>query len=634
MATKYVRATGGNWNDDTTWALTSGGTETTTKPTNVEDAVFDINSGNVLVNAAQANCKNLTMTADYAGVLTHTAWSIVPYGNVTLKAGCYAASAGSGLVIQASCTLITAGNPLYILYLAAATVLGDNLTFIADKRCAIENRGNFLNLNGKTISGNSATNRLLIYSNTIGTPRTVTVNGGSFANCDFQDIAFSNGGADLDLSAITGGSGNCGGNSMSGGGTLTFTAPSTQTFATTSGSWSDVAKWTSRVPLPQDLARFQPMSAGQTITVDMPRLPDTDFSGCGASNLPAVNLTTAGLTYAVYGSYNLTGVGTYTRDKALTFASRNNASVTNNGKSASAATTIAMPGATLTMNDAFTSTSSVSLANGTLNSAYSFTCTTFASSAGTTLTCTGSPLWTLTGSGAAWNVAGIVNGLPNIALTYTGATATTFNGGTNTYNDIQIAPGSGVLTFSGAFTFHDMVMSSAGTRSVVFTKAVTYTQTGTQFLSGTLNNLITITSSGAGEPFTLSKASGLIASNYLAIKDSIATGGAVWLAGYNSTNISGNTGWHFNSPASGAGVIEFVGAATAKALCRGIPAAAEIVFTAAATAKALCRAAGSGVIEFVGTCSAIVAAWKTTGLFKATERYIGQYFKASKRRNN
>jgi hypothetical protein len=51
----------------------------------------------------------------------------------------------------------------------------------------------------------------------------------------------------------------------------------------------------------------------------------------------------------------------------------------------------------------------------------------------------------------------------------------------------------------------------------------------------------------------LSKASGTVTASYLSIKDSNATGGAVWNA-YNgtNTNVSNNTGWLFTPP-SGTG---------------------------------------------------------------------------------
>ncbi|MGZ5799278.1 MAG: hypothetical protein ACXWJZ_01435, partial [Burkholderiaceae bacterium] len=98
-------------------------------------------------------------------------------------------------------------------------------------------------------------NRVTIWPNSTGVASTLVLTGATLnlQGVDFQDIIFNNGGSNLDLSAITGGSGDCGGNSITGGGTLTFTAPTTQTWQGTSGgTWSTSANWTSRTPLCQD----------------------------------------------------------------------------------------------------------------------------------------------------------------------------------------------------------------------------------------------------------------------------------------------------------------------------------------------------------------------------------------------
>jgi hypothetical protein len=81
---------------------------------------------------------------------------------------------------------------------------------------------------------------------------------------------------------------------------------------------------------------------------------------------------------------------------------------------------------------------------------------------------------------------------------------------------------------------------------VLFTAGTTSTFTDFN-LSGTVGNLITIASVTAAT-HTLSKASGTVSSNYLSITNSIATGGATWNAGANSTNGGGNTGWIFGGP--------------------------------------------------------------------------------------
>ena len=67
-------------------------------------------------------------------------------------------------------------------------------------------------------------------------------------------------------------------------------------------------------------------------------------------------------------------------------------------------------------------------------------------------------------------------------------------------------------------------------------------------ITGTAGNVVTINSQTAGFPFTMSKTSGTVSSDYLSIRDSIVTGGASWYAGANSTNVSGNTGWIFTAP--------------------------------------------------------------------------------------
>lgn len=139
-----------------------------------------------------------------------------------------------------------------------------------------------------TLNGfNSTTSRMIIKSNTIGTPRTITVNGSIVAsNVDFRDITLD-GTANRDLSAITGGSGDCGGNSG-----ITFTPAANQYFKHTGSaavSWSDATKWfttsggstAGRVPLPQDDAIFDANSfdANCTLNVNVPRIGTLDMRG-------------------------------------------------------------------------------------------------------------------------------------------------------------------------------------------------------------------------------------------------------------------------------------------------------------------------------------------------------------------
>jgi hypothetical protein len=74
--------------------------------------------------------------------------------------------------------------------------------------------------------------------------------------------------------------------------------------------------------------------------------------------------------------------------------------------------------------------------------------------------------------------------------------------------------------------------------------------TGDTFLSGTPGNLITITSDTAGSVFTLVKASGVITSDYVSLRDSVAGGQATWYA-TNSVNAGNNKRWIFGTQNSG-----------------------------------------------------------------------------------
>jgi hypothetical protein len=123
----------------------------------------------------------------------------------------------------------------------------------------------------------------------------------------------------------------------------------------------------------------------------------------------------------------------------------------------------------------------------------------------------------------------------------TSASAKTFAGGGSTYYNLNQG-GAGALTISGSNTFNN-IANTVQPNTVTFTAGTTQT-VSTFGLSGTAGNLITINSSSAGTQATLSKASGTVNAQYLAIQDSNATGGATWNALF-STNLGNNTGWIF-----------------------------------------------------------------------------------------
>ena len=71
-------------------------------------------------------------------------------------------------------------------------------------------------------------------------------------------------------------------------------------------------------------------------------------------------------------------------------------------------------------------------------------------------------------------------------------------------------------------------------------------------VSGIASHLITITSQNSTSTHTLSCASGKVSAKYLNIQHSVATGGAAFYAGANSTNnnsvTAAGSGWIFTAP--------------------------------------------------------------------------------------
>lgn len=503
MATRTISDAGGNWNATAAWV--EG-----VVPVAGDDIVATGTSGNLAVNTTTAGLKSFDLT-NYVGILSGANILILTGASGSTVACLF--STGMTLTYTgelrlspiATCTInLTTNGKLHskISSQGSATgyvVLQDNLSFSAVQTNTLQAHSPF-DLNGKTVSGNSTINRLLISSATIGTQKTITVNGGTFANCDFMDIALS---PATDLSAITGGSGDCGGNSD-----ITFTTAQDQAFNNANGgNFSTATNWTgrsgnNRIPLPQDTAFLGGMDGGgfayattKTITVDMPRFGSIDCTGITYTGTKPY-ITWSGIP-TIYGSLTFTTNCTSPTNKSLVFAGRSNSSLTSAGHQwGGGASTIKKPGATLTLMDAFTSSNNIELTNGTLTTDYAVTLYNYLNSSGTT-TNMGTGTWTLTGAFNIIVASGTLNASNcTIALTSTSSSAGTFSGGTTTFKDIIITPGSGVLTFSGAFTFANMRMSTDGAKTIKFTSGTTYTMTGSDFFTGnsTAPSLSTIVS--------------------------------------------------------------------------------------------------------------------------------------------
>lgn len=406
-----------------------------------------------------------------------------------------------------------------------------------------------------TFNSNSSVNRLLVQSLTMGTSVTLTATTLVCTNVvDFQDIT----GAGA-ATWTTGASGATSFGDAQGNSGITFDTPVTQTYNTTSGNASTAGSWTSRVPLPQDDVVVNATTTGILI-FDMPRV-GKNINFTGTTGTARFNVSST--SYTIYGSLTLATGMTFTQTNAMGLNGRSSYTLTSAGQTFAASLTIQAFGGTYTLQDAMTLSSTVTLtfSNGTFD-ANNKTVSGGLVSSNNSLTRTismGSGTWTLSGTGVVWNVQGTgltLNGSSaTIVLSDTSATGNTFTMGTGlTIGGLTIAARSGTTIINGTCTLGAFTVNAPN--SLIFQQGTTRTLTAVAFNSS-VGNVITIVSNLAGSPATLSLPSGIVAADYLSLKDSTASGGATWYAGANSTNVSGNSGWIFTAapPQGGGGLL-------------------------------------------------------------------------------
>ncbi len=548
MANKYARAVGGNWDSDATWSTTDGGGADTTKPTSSDDVFLTATSGQVTINAA-ANCKSLTCTG-YTNTLTHNTFALNTFGNIVFVSGMtYTQVTGAYINFSSAGTLTTGGKTMPSLIATNKITLGDNVTFSAAKTLYVklDSSGTALDLNGKILSGGSSINRVLIYSGTTGTSKTLLVNSGSFANADFQDVNASD---TWDASSQTD-IGDCGGNSG-----ITFPASVAQTWSGTSGgNWSTNA-WTTRVPLPQDdVTISSAFSASQTVTADMPRL-GRSIDWTGATGSPVFAL---GLAISIYGSLIFVSGMTCTGNFLITFSGRSSSYeiITNGVSIAGVLAVIALSG-TYSLGSALTLSNSfngISVSAGTFNqNGFTIQCSTIAYSSNNgarvlnldgsiILTATGTTnIWTGSTSGATLNAS-----TSTISILSASANTRSFLGAGQTYGTLTytVAGSTGQLNITGSNSFAQINFSDVtNARSLKFTAGTTTTIRNSRGFNvqGTSGKLMTV-SSITGATHTLSSANRQVCS-YLNVSYSIASAG-LFYAQTTSTDGGNNTGWIF-----------------------------------------------------------------------------------------
>jgi len=312
------------------------------------------------------------------------------------------------------------------------------------------------------------------------------------------------------------------------GGTANWDTTAGTKWAATSGGAGGQA-----VPTISDNVFFDANSGANTITV--------------TTNPFVLSMNFTGFTGTFAGSSDMFIHGSLTLVSAMTFAYTGNlnfshtsgvAILTTAGKAIKASFT-GIGGTTQLADDlTFLATLGLNLTGGTFNANGKNVTGSSLSSAGSNVReiNMGSGVWTLTGQNSM-SISGTnltLNADTSTLIIQGNLTADrTFNFGSKTYNNVWFSNASSFYrTITGSNTFNDFKLSPG--LKIRFTAGTT--QTVTTFTAvGTPGNLIIIDSDTTGT-HTLSKANGIVNSDYLNIQHSIATGGAIWVAGGNSIN--------------------------------------------------------------------------------------------------
>ena len=100
----WVAPASGNWDDNTNWATTSGGTGGADYPAAGDTAIFDSGSGNCVL-AADVNIAVIDIQAGYSGRLDANGFDITTTSTVDISAGELELDAGSDLTVSGTLTV-------------------------------------------------------------------------------------------------------------------------------------------------------------------------------------------------------------------------------------------------------------------------------------------------------------------------------------------------------------------------------------------------------------------------------------------------------------------------------------------------------------------------------------------------
>ena len=546
MSNRYWVGGTGNWDasDTTHWAASSGGAGGETVPGTLDAAIFDASSGGGTVTVTETQYCNQIQAGEFTGTLNTNNQSIrvngqfnvsgsgtrtLIYGSSTIRCAGYNSTVVTGLTLDSGTSTIEidggstglvfrgGGKTYYNLTVTGVgtgafseEISGSNtftnltITGIASKiHSVLFTNSTTQTITGTlTINGNSSTNRLLIASSVIGSTAIITAANVSITNADFQDITGAGAGS-WNLSAITGGSGDCGGNSG-----ITFTTSADQHWTNVNGgSWSTSTNWTSRVPLPQDDVYLDcAFGTSKTVTADMPRLGKS-IDWTGATWTTALTLSVA-TTITFYGSVILISGLTWTYNGyAHNFSGRGSYLIKTYGVIFSTSCNILGIGGTLTLQDNWNIGGTLVISGGTLDANdYSLTVTTLNGGSGTLIL--GSATHIITGNSLnPWGMT-VVPETSTIKFTMTSGTLT-LNLNSTVWNNIWFSRGSstGLIIISGSNTFNNFKDDGTEAHSILFTNSTTQT-IASMTVNGSAGKLVSFRNTSGTTRATLAKSGG------------------------------------------------------------------------------------------------------------------------------
>lgn len=403
------------------------------------------------------------------------------------------------------------------------------------------------------INGYSATNRTWVHgSNNIA--KTLTVATASLSYVDFTAITAAGAASPFTGTSIGNGLKNT---------NITFTTPVTRYWVGDSAAWSNTSSWSSSsggaggasIPLPQDTVIFDANSfSGDGASVDV----DVHFMG--------KDITFAAIIYTV--ELSIVGGGVIAIDN-LTLS--NNVTISSSYDElallSNSQKTFTIGGADvnteyftidyaadyiLVGNFELSGTALFNIKGSFDANDYDIATGQVQLSDGIGTLNMGAGTWELYGTGYVWFDTGATHTrneeTSTILISDTSSNSKTMliQNSYQHYHNIVITGDNVNFDVNNNPTFDSLVIDTPGLPTgTIFKSFYTY-NVGDFVATGTPGNEIIIKSDSGGSWFELSKGSGTVVCDYLSLQDSHAVGGATFLAGSHSTDVSGNSGWIFS----------------------------------------------------------------------------------------